>query len=45
MYFIAKIFNPIAELVIPIGITTKEAKDEMETDPVIIEAKIRKFSV
>ena len=45
MYFIAKIFNPIAELVIPIGITTKEAKAEMETDPVIIEAKIRKFSV
>ena len=45
LYFIAKIFNPIAELVIPIGITTKEAKAEMETDPVIIEAKIRKFSV
>ena len=29
---IAQIFNPIAELVIPIGIPTKEAKEEMETE-------------
>ena len=27
---IAQIFNPIAELIIPIGIPTKEAKAEME---------------
>ena len=42
---IAQIFNPIAELVIPIGIPTKEAKAEMETHPVIVEAKIRKCSI
>ena len=36
---IPQIFNPIAELVIPIGIPTKEAKAEMETLPVIVEAK------
>ena len=38
-------FNPIAELVIPIGIPTEEAKAEMETHPVILEAKIRKCSI
>ena len=38
---IAKIFNPIAELAILIGITIKESKAEMETHPVIVEAKIR----
>ena len=32
---IAQIFNPISELVIPIGIPMKEAKAETETDPVI----------
>ena len=37
---IAQIFNPIAELVILIGIQTKEAKAEFETHPVIVEAKI-----
>ena len=42
---IAQTFNPIAELVIPIGITTKEAKAETETHPVIIEPKTRKCSV
>ena len=42
---IAQIFNPIAELVIPIGIPIKEAKAEMETHPVIVEAKIRKCSI
>ena len=35
---IPQIFNPIAELVIPIGIPIKEAKGEMETHPVIVEA-------
>ena len=34
---ITQIFNPIAELVIPIGISTKEAKAEMETHPSIIK--------
>ena len=34
---IAQIVNPIAELVIPTGIPTKEAKAEMETHPVIVE--------
>ena len=38
---IAPIFNPMAELVIPKGILTKEVKAEMETHPVIVEAKIR----
>ena len=35
---ITQIFNPIAELVITIGIPAKEAK--METHPVIIEIAI-----
>ena len=35
-------FNPIAELVIPIGIPIKEEKVETEIHPVIVEAKIRK---
>ena len=42
---ISQIFNPIAELVIPIGIPNKEAKEEMETDPVIVEINIRKCSI
>ena len=42
---IIQIFNPIAELVISIGIPTKEAKAEMETHPVTVEAKIRKCSI
>ena len=33
---ITQIFNPIEELVIPIGIPTKEAKTEIETHPVIV---------
>ena len=37
---IAQIFNPVAELVIPIGIPTKETKAEIETRPVIVEPKI-----
>ena len=39
---IAQIFNPIAELVAPIGIPTKEGKAEMETHPGIVELKKRK---
>ena len=42
---ISKMFNPIAELLIPIGIPTKEEKAEMETHPVIVEAKIRKCTI
>ena len=34
---IAQIFNPIAELVTPIGTPTKEAKAEMETHPLTVE--------
>ena len=36
---IAQIFNPVAGLVIPIGISIKEAKAETETHLVIAEAK------
>ena len=36
---IAQIFNPIAEVVISIGIQTKEAKAELEIHSVIVEAK------
>ena len=39
---IAQLFNPIAELVIPIGISIKEAKAEMETDLVTVEANNKK---
>ena len=39
---IAEIFNPIAELVIPIEISSKEAKAEIEIHAVIVEAKITK---
>ena len=42
---IAQILNPITELVIPIGIPTKEAKAEIEIHPVIVESKMRKCSV
>ena len=42
---IAQIFNFIAELVIPIGIPTKEAKAEMEIHPVTVEIKISKCSI
>ena len=41
----AQTFNPVAELVIPIGIPTKQAKTEIETYQVITETKIRKCSV
>ena len=42
---IAQIFNPIAELVIPIEIPTKEVKAEMKTHSIILEAKIRKYAM
>ena len=37
---ITQIFNPIAELVISVGIQIKEAKAELETHPVIVEITI-----
>ena len=37
---IAQIFDPTTELVIPIRISNKEAKEEIETHPVTAEAKI-----
>ena len=42
---IAQSFNPIAKLVVPIGIPSKEAKTEIEIHPAIAQAKIRKFSI
>ena len=42
---IAQSFVAAAELVILVGISTKEAKAEMETHPVTAEAKIGKCSV
>ena len=37
----AKRFNPIAELVKPIGIPTNKAKKENETQPLTIATKIK----
>ena len=42
---IAQAFNPIAEVIIPIGISSKEAKAEIEIHPVTVGVKIRKCSV
>ena len=42
---ISQILNPIAELVIPIRVPSKEAKAEVEIHPVIAEAKIEKFAI
>ena len=42
---IIQIFNPIAELVIPMGIPTKEEKTDLEKHPVIAEPTIRKCSI
>ena len=42
---IAQIFNPITEVVIPLGIGTKKAKAEIEIHQVNGEAKIRKCSI
>ena len=38
---VTQILNPIVEHAISIEIQTKEAKAEMQTHPVIVEAKIR----
>ena len=43
--FIAQIFDSAAELVIPIGIPTKEAKAKIETHPATAAAKISKCSI
>ena len=37
---VPRIFNPTAELTIPIGVLTKEANEETETHPIIAETKI-----
>ena len=42
---IAQTLNPSPELVVPIRITIKEAKAEMETHQVIVESKIRNCSI
>ena len=41
---ITKNFNPIAELVITMSIPIKEAKTEMEADPITVETTITKWS-
>ena len=43
--FIAEIFNPIAELITPIGILSKEVKPGIQIHPLTTEAKIRKCSM
>ena len=43
--FIAQIFNPTAELIIPLQISSKEAKAEIEIYPVTVDVKIRKCSI
>ena len=42
---ISKKFIPTAELAVAAGVSTKEAKPEIETHPVTVEAKISKWSV
>ena len=42
---IVQIFNPIAELIIPIGILKKDAKRTFETHVVIGEAKESMYSI
>ena len=39
---VARLLNPIAELVVPVGIPSKETKAEIETHSVIAETNIRK---
>ena len=34
---ITQVFNPVAELVIPLGIPTNDAKAQIETHPVNVE--------
>ena len=42
---ITQIFNPTVELLIPIGIPTKEARADMETHSVTVEIKASKCSI
>ena len=42
---IVQVFNPNAEIVIPIGIPSKEAKTEIEIHSITTEAKIRECSI
>ena len=42
---IVQIFNPIAKLVTPTAIPSKEAKGELDIHPVTAEATIRKCSI
>ena len=42
---IALIFNPNAELLIPIGRTSKKAKAEIEINSVTVEVKMRECSI
>ena len=42
---LTQIFNPITELINPIGIPTRESKAEMEMHPATAEIKISKCSV
>ena len=44
-FWFLHVFNSIAELVTPLGISSKEAKAEIEIHAVISEAKIRKSSI
>ena len=39
---ITQVFNPITELVIPIGMPSKEAKAEIEMQQVIVKPQMRK---
>ena len=41
----AQIFNPIAELVIPIRIPVKEVKPKIKVHKVVVGANIRKCSI
>ena len=42
---VEQVFNPITELVVPIGILLKELKAEIEIYSVIMKAKIKKCSI
>ena len=42
---IAQIFVPIAELVTTTGIQTNEVNTEIETQPIIVKARISKWQV
>ena len=34
-------FNPVAELAVPIGLPIKEVKAKIEINPVIVEVKVK----